>query len=366
MYASSTELARHVHAPTMPQHHRRHAPVPLSPPSPRAHRTACSARAKDVEQRLLTAVLQSRKLYKTQDSGRAIWPLPLEAALVEGLVRFRPQASRETLMLGRFPGRNQFIARHIAVRTGQWRSPKQVSSRLQQLRESCANDELGQLLFAAGGCKQTADAGADAGRVLGDSGARGYSPAPVPAPTPPMPTPEIPRRVICIDIVPRGQPAPARGMLPPALPSDGAIHISAHPRSLACIDPTVAFVARAPVGAGAQSRFRVCCGGEPVHAERVPLELVGGAVPRPDAAALLYRTQLIPGYWHNIVASSDPTRYTIYHDVDVTGTGGACAVAFAAVYRFSHPPEAHAAPAYAPANAGGLGTSSGHANSQWA
>ncbi|KAJ7195935.1 hypothetical protein GGX14DRAFT_403668 [Mycena pura] len=34
-----------------------------------------------------------------------------------------------------------------------------------------------------------------------------------------------------------------------------------------------------------------------------------------DAAVLLYRTQLIPGYWHNIIASSDPTWYMIYHDV---------------------------------------------------
>ncbi|KAJ7192593.1 hypothetical protein GGX14DRAFT_479957 [Mycena pura] len=371
MYASSADLfARHVHAPTMLQNHR-HSPAPLSPPSPlspHAHGTACSAPAKDAEQRLLTAVLQSRKLYKTQDSGRAIWPLQLEAALVEGLARFRPQACRETLMLGRFPGRNQFIARHIASRTGQWRSPKQVGSRLQQLRESCADDELRQLLFPAGCCKRAADPGTDEKQALGDSEARGYAPAPVPAPTPRTPTPEIPRRVICIDIVPRGQPAPALDMLPPPSPSDDAIHISAHPRSLACIDPTVAFVARAPVGAAAQSRFRVCCSGELVHAERVPLELVRGAVPRSDAdaEALLYRTQLIPGYWHNIVASSDPTRYTIYHDVDVTGAGGACAVAFAAVYRFSYPAEAQAAPAYAPANAGALGTFSGHVDSQWA
>ncbi|KAJ7223401.1 hypothetical protein GGX14DRAFT_427435 [Mycena pura] len=306
----------------MLQHHRRHAPAPLLSPSPHAHRTATAG------------ALSGRCSSRPRLSKVGFQPPPPAPTL--RLARFRPQASRETFMLGRFPGRNQFISRHIAVRTGQWRSPKQVGSRLQQLRESCADDELGQLLFAAGGCKQTADAGADAGRVLGDSGARGYSPAPFPSPTPRTPTPEIPRRVICIDIVPPGQPAPAHGTLPSASLSDGAIHISAHPRSLACIDPTVAFVVRAPLGAAAQSRFRVCCGGEPVHAERVPLELVRDAVPCPDVDALLYRTQLIPGYWHNIVASSDPTRYTIYHDIDVTGAG-ACAVAFAAVYRFSYP-----------------------------
>ncbi|KAJ7085911.1 hypothetical protein C8R44DRAFT_651040, partial [Mycena epipterygia] len=53
-----------------------------------------------------------------------------------GLQQYRPTACRDTLLLGRFPRRNQFISQYIWRKTGQRRTPKQVGSRLQQLRES--------------------------------------------------------------------------------------------------------------------------------------------------------------------------------------------------------------------------------------
>jgi hypothetical protein len=54
-----------------------------------------------------------------------------------GLERYEPDDSRETRMLGRFPRRNRFISDYIFDKTGKRRSPKQVGSRLQKLRESC-------------------------------------------------------------------------------------------------------------------------------------------------------------------------------------------------------------------------------------
>ncbi|KAJ7089533.1 hypothetical protein C8R44DRAFT_648710, partial [Mycena epipterygia] len=53
-----------------------------------------------------------------------------------GLRKYRPTACRDTLMLGRFPGRNQFISDYIWKKTGERRTTKQVGSRLQRLRES--------------------------------------------------------------------------------------------------------------------------------------------------------------------------------------------------------------------------------------
>ncbi|KAJ7931044.1 hypothetical protein B0H13DRAFT_1573176, partial [Mycena leptocephala] len=53
-----------------------------------------------------------------------------------GLQKFQPTVCKETVMLGRYPGRNQFISQYILNRTGQQRTVKQVASRLQQLRDS--------------------------------------------------------------------------------------------------------------------------------------------------------------------------------------------------------------------------------------
>src|ERR1700712_942058 len=58
-----------------------------------------------------------------------------------GLQQFRPTVCRETVMLGRYPGRNQFLSLYILTKTGERRTAKQVASRLQQLRESCPNKE---------------------------------------------------------------------------------------------------------------------------------------------------------------------------------------------------------------------------------
>jgi transcriptional enhancer factor len=44
-------------------------------------------------------------------------------------------------MLGRFPRRNRFISDYIFDKTGKRRTPKQVGSRLQQLRESCGGNQ---------------------------------------------------------------------------------------------------------------------------------------------------------------------------------------------------------------------------------
>jgi len=218
-------------------------------------------------------------------------------------------------MLGRFPGRNQFIARYIWEHTGQWRTPKQVGSRLQQLRESCVDEELRALLFPTA-LKSPPDRDASEGQGYG-------------------PTAEVPRRMVCIDILPRGVLAAPPSLSPPPSPLSDCpdIHISQEPRSLARIDPTITFVSRTPIVA--QSKFKVCLGNETIHVENVPLEFVRDA-PLPDPSAYLYRTSLVPGFWKSIVASSDPTRYTICQEVTAAES---CAVAFSAVYKFSYPAE---------------------------
>ena len=105
-----------------------------------------------------------RKTWKTLKSKKneAVWPVHIEAALFEGdllcplpcmslsepdfltaLEIYRPASSGDPRLLRRFPKRNRFISDHIFKVTGKMRTPKQVGSRLQQLRDTC-QEERGQ------------------------------------------------------------------------------------------------------------------------------------------------------------------------------------------------------------------------------
>ncbi|KAE9405259.1 hypothetical protein BT96DRAFT_748744, partial [Gymnopus androsaceus JB14] len=53
-----------------------------------------------------------------------------------GLEKYRPQSVKNIQRLRRFPKRNCWISQYIKQRTGYDRTPKQVGSRLQQLRDS--------------------------------------------------------------------------------------------------------------------------------------------------------------------------------------------------------------------------------------
>lgn len=59
------------------------------------------------------------------------------------LERYSPDTgnTRTDKVMGRFPMRNRFISDYIFETTGKRRTPKQVGSRLQQLRDTCKKDE---------------------------------------------------------------------------------------------------------------------------------------------------------------------------------------------------------------------------------
>ncbi|KAJ4486992.1 hypothetical protein C8R41DRAFT_837516 [Lentinula lateritia] len=92
-------------------------------------------------------VLAARKTWKLMRSKREkVWPPLIEATLIEALQKYRPQSVTDIQLLQRFPKRNCWISRYIKRRTGHDRSPKQVGSRLQQLRDSCRDERILQLL----------------------------------------------------------------------------------------------------------------------------------------------------------------------------------------------------------------------------
>ncbi|KAE9402927.1 kinase-like protein [Gymnopus androsaceus JB14] len=73
--------------------------------------------------------------------GEAIWPPYLDAALIEGLVKYTPDGSQSSKASSRFIMRNRFISDYIFETTGKRRSQKQVGNRLQQLRDTRKRDK---------------------------------------------------------------------------------------------------------------------------------------------------------------------------------------------------------------------------------
>lgn len=62
---------------------------------------------------------------------------------VVGLGKYKPSESKSTRTLGRFPMRNKFVADYIFEKTQVRRTPKQVGSRIQQLRDTQTGKESG-------------------------------------------------------------------------------------------------------------------------------------------------------------------------------------------------------------------------------
>ncbi|KAJ7191375.1 hypothetical protein GGX14DRAFT_407176 [Mycena pura] len=306
-------------------------------------RNAWRALQSDATGDVLRSVLRVRKTWKTARSGETVWPLELEAALIEGLEQYIPEDSRETRILGRFPRRNRFISEYILAKTGQRRTQKQVGSRLQQLRESCGGQRLCQLLSPFREPPESPASPADS-----------TPNSPSTPPPPPRLVAAPAHTLVYIDILPDSQWCPdaaptANGQWPDADTDADAgyavLRVSDHPRRLAQINPIVCFTARAPICAHA--RFTVSAAGLILHAESVPLWLELLADEPQLHAGFVYSTWLVPRYWQVILDSPDPTRFTIIQEV--VKDDSAASVLFAATYKFkfgfSSPAFSHPSPA---------------------
>ncbi|KAJ7882379.1 hypothetical protein B0H14DRAFT_2703649 [Mycena olivaceomarginata] len=286
----------------------------------------------------LQAVLRGRKTWKSR-GGEPIWPLDLEAALLEALEKYRPEDCRETLILGRFPGRNRFISDYICDKTGKRRSPKQVGSRrtvakirgvrslLSSPRVILPHLPVRRLIFPF-----PKPPPCSVSSVATNSATASIVPPPEEWFHPDTLSPR--NTIIYIDILQEGQhERSVCGFTSPPWPDveDGTvIHASNRPRRLKSISPTVSFAAPSPLIA--HSRFTVRTGDMVLHTETAPLVLVVDQALQPPV--FLYSTQLVPKYWNVIVDSPDTTRFTIFQDV--VQTENSCLL-FSATYKFSYP-----------------------------
>ncbi|KAK7675854.1 hypothetical protein QCA50_021211 [Cerrena zonata] len=95
----------------------------------------------------VNTILSGRKCWRIlKGRNEPVWPPPLEAALIEGLQKYKPTGSRSTKALGRLPMRNKFVSDYIFEITGKRRTPKQVGSRIQQLRDTNSGKHIVKVL----------------------------------------------------------------------------------------------------------------------------------------------------------------------------------------------------------------------------
>ncbi|TRM69783.1 hypothetical protein BD626DRAFT_475264 [Schizophyllum amplum] len=312
----------------------------------------------DIEkQEVFDSIFKGRKSWKTLKNGEMVWPPKLEAALIEGLELYVPDDSRETRMLGRFPMRNRFISDHIYNKTGERRTPKQVGSRLQQLRDTCAGRKLHVLLAP---CKpiprprrgaRAHDSFKYTNEFRSDSGSPPCSDASSPPVTPTDSAFTDHQRfggvgpVIFIDILPTGCSqaydvpdggASAACSCCPSSPCSNTLGPRHAPRPIQWIDPTITLVS--PRIIAAQSRYVVRLHGTVVFVEQTSLTLKELPEDQNDSGGFLYSTPFVPGFWSTIVQAPDPTEYTVTHEV-VEDLDDDCGfpVLFNSTYRFRYP-----------------------------
>ncbi|KAJ7752660.1 hypothetical protein B0H16DRAFT_1887211 [Mycena metata] len=282
-----------------------YAPGPIQPPTTLDDGTWILTST--YGQNLGSSVLDTGRMHQKSHRGEVVWPSHLVTALIEGLQHYRPPVCRQTVLLRQYPGRNRFISRYILSKTGEYRTMKQVGSRVQQLRELSPSPELHKLLFP------TPSPGVESQWTTHDT-----------------PGNETSHPTVFITIMSEAEGLGGPHQIPEqTLDADeSAVQVSREPRRLVDIDPSVVLVSESTIMA--QSRFDVCTDDGVVHTEVAEHETLEDIyAPRPGH---FYRVKLIPLFWEVIVNSPDPTRYIIIHEV--TRFDGA--VVFSATYAFRY------------------------------
>ncbi|THH31736.1 hypothetical protein EUX98_g2464 [Antrodiella citrinella] len=261
-------------------------------------------------------IVSGRKCWRImKGKDEAVWPPALEAALIEGLEKYKPTESRSTRSLGRFPMRNKFISDHIFETTGKRRTPKQVGSRIQQLRDTNSGKQI---------LKTYSDRHYEMMRpsrpAVPEQEPRAESPESVNSDTyssSPSPAPQT-NHVYIEVLPPRGEHTSY--MLSPSYLSRSAAAVNAvddfrvlGPRLLRHIDPTVTFTSPTPVSC--YSSFIVMKDGQFVCSELTSVDECQPMASGSSTSAFVYRTMLVPKVWAQLCDSEEPEAYTISQEI---------------------------------------------------
>ncbi|KAI0338564.1 hypothetical protein BDW22DRAFT_684334 [Trametopsis cervina] len=253
-------------------------------------------------------ILNSRKCWRNmKGKEEAVWPPDLEAALIGGLEKYRPAEAKSNRVLGRFPMRNKFVADHIFETTGQRRTPKQVGSRIQQLRDTSSGKHILKAISDKHYEMMHPKKSATDEQEAGPSRRKTQLLQPSKTATLSAPTPMLAH--VYINTLP-----PHYSWLPSAgspIPLSSIYSQEAKP--LRTIDPTVSFTSAEQTPC--QAFFQLYKAGQFVQQEYAPVSISCGPLSETGAPLFTYSTTLVPQHWSYLCEVEDLPAYTIYLEV---------------------------------------------------
>ncbi|KAJ7147647.1 hypothetical protein C8R43DRAFT_1129562 [Mycena crocata] len=275
-------------------------------------------------------ILRGRRCWKrTKERTEAVWSPLLETVLIEALEKYRPTNSlRDPRLFRRFPKRNLFISDHIFNVTRVRRTAKQVGSRLQQMRDTCEDQRILDLLSRRDYCPEW-----DPTMELNTPLESSLSPLSVSSPVSPTsdfvniglsPLPTAgspPRTFVTIKLVSPSASAPLsrksiRGSVAPN-PSEPNRHSLAleYPSEIENADPVLTFsTPQKIITSQHYSHFRVLVGGALVHSETTDLSYASTSS-TPSKEQHTYNTRLIPHFWAQVSRSAQLFQCVIEQDI---------------------------------------------------
>ncbi|KAF9069000.1 hypothetical protein BDP27DRAFT_1421426 [Rhodocollybia butyracea] len=256
-------------------------------------------------------VATGRRSWKTlKGRGEAVWPPHLEAALIEALEKYKPDDLRSNKTLGRFSMRNRFISDFIYETTGKRRTPKQVGSRLQQLRDTCKSDRIMHLISRRNTENEQESSGSSSSK----------SPSVSPAPEIHTASHDL-KKVVWVNIVLEQlswpSPPPVINIVDTEELMPLSVHLapnsrmdaisSAYGSVLSKLEPVVTLAS--PYTMDLYCSFSVFADGTglPIHNESSMLTLHSTT----HGSGNIYSASLVPGLWKSLCDSTTPTRFTI-------------------------------------------------------
>ncbi|KAF8813184.1 hypothetical protein BYT27DRAFT_7181660 [Phlegmacium glaucopus] len=268
-------------------------------------------KTRDAEQIVATG----RKSWKTlRGKGEAVWPPLLEAALIEALEKYQLEAigPKGAQKSGRFPMRNRFVSDYIYETTGKTRTPKQVGSRLQQLRDTCKGEKILQLISHRG----TPEC-----QITGSQSDGSIRASVTPPPDRQGPSPTLTTIYVQISLQKELRPCPAPAirfmendsMNPHIIKLSPRSYVGSEIKASTCsiltyLSGTVEFPS--PYALVLQSTFLVYMDDSPapLHSEIAPLQCLSSPM---QPSGWLYSSEIAPEFWDTLCSTPDLTRYTI-------------------------------------------------------
>ncbi|KAJ3922918.1 hypothetical protein F5877DRAFT_183, partial [Lentinula edodes] len=289
-------------------------------------------RTRDAAQIMATG----RRSWKTlKGRGEAVWPPhlyvpPILASwslrgrylLHIALEKYKPDDPRSSKSSGRFSMRNRFISDYIFESTGKQRTPKQVGSRLQQLRDTCKSEKILQLIS-----RRNIEDDPDSGEHI-------FAQSQPASPSPEnnliqSQSPSRSSKTVWVSVVLErlswSSPSPIidlvnnEKVIPQVIHLTPKISMNASSSSygsmgmglLSHLEPLVTLAS--PYKLERQCSFSLFLDGSglPMHSESAYMTEHSHT----QSSGIMYSGRLIPGFWRSLCESTAPTRFTIVQNL---------------------------------------------------